>query len=55
MNAPKLVESIPTVSTPVLLSELRERRRRYLAGVITGGVLLAVTSGLGVIAIAVSL
>lgn len=53
MNAPKLVESIPTVTTPVQLSELREARRAR-AGVITGGVLLVLTSGLLVAAVALS-
>ena len=55
MNAPKLVESIPTVTAPVRLSEVRERRARFLANVITGGALLVIASVLLVLGIVVSL
>ena len=38
MPAPKLTESIPTANRPVVLPKLS--RQRFLAGIITGGVLL---------------
>lgn len=54
MNAPKLVESIPSVSGPVKLPRLVPSRARFLAGVISGGVLLAVCLGLMGVAVSVS-
>lgn len=56
MNAPKLVESIPTVTAPVQIPEAeaepRTSRARYLAGVVTGGVLFVlgvVLLGIGMV------
>lgn len=46
MSAPKQVESIPTVTAPVDVPDLAPGRRGYLAGVITGGALLALNVGL---------
>lgn len=43
MNAPKLAESIPAVTAPVKLPALLPGRTRFLAGVITAGVLGALT------------
>lgn len=54
MNVPVLVQRIPNANTPVRLSEVRESRRRYLAGLITGGALLVLTVGLLVLAGVVS-
>lgn len=38
-SAPKQIESIPAVTSPVQLPRLVPSRARYLAGVITGGAL----------------
>lgn len=40
--APKLVESIPSVSGTVKLPKLVQRRSSFLAGVITGGALIVI-------------
>jgi len=54
MSAPKPVERIPVVNRPSRLSEVRERRRQYLAGLITGGALIVLCLVLMVIAGGVS-
>lgn len=56
MSAPKLVESVPVVSAPVVLPELGPRmtRRQFLAGVIAGGVLLVGSVAWMVVGIAVT-
>lgn len=56
MSAPKLVESVPVVSAPVVLPELGPRmtRGQFLAGVITGGVLLVGSVAWMVVGIAVT-
>lgn len=38
-DPPRYVESVPTATTPVDLPDLRAGQARFLAGVITGGVL----------------
>jgi hypothetical protein len=56
VSAPKLVESVPVVSAPVVLPELGPRmtRGQFLAGVITGGVLLVLSLVAMVVGIAVT-
>lgn len=53
MSAPKQVESIPTVTAPVVIPEVRPEmsRPRFLAGVITGGVLFVIAAGLFIFAV----
>lgn len=46
VSAPKFAEAIPAVTRPVALPRLVPGRARMLADVITGGVLLAVNTGL---------
>lgn len=54
MSAPKLTESIPTVTAPVRLPKLVRRRGWFLVNVITGGVLLALSVVLLVVALVVT-
>jgi len=53
VNAPKYAESIPAVTRPVKLPNLVPGRAQYLAGVITGGVLLVLSVGLLGVAVVV--
>lgn len=51
MSAPQYAESIPASSAPVKLPRLVPGRAQYLAGVVTGGVLLALSTGLLIVAV----
>lgn len=52
MSAPKYAESIPTVTAPICIpdAEPEMSRARFLAGVITGGVLGALAVALLIVA-----
>lgn len=52
MSTPRQAESLPTVTAPVVIPEARGAlsRGRFLAGVIAGGVLLAVDLALLILA-----
>lgn len=56
MSAPKQVGSIPTVTAPIVLPDAQPEmsRGRFLANVITAGVLGAVAVGLFVFALGVA-
>lgn len=53
-TAPKYSESIPAVTTPVKLPSLLPGRARFVTGVVTGGVLIVITLGLLILALAVT-
>ncbi|WP_067198853.1 hypothetical protein [Microbacterium sp. XT11] len=53
VNAPKYAESIPAVTSPVKLPRLVPGRARFLANVVTGGVLAVVAIVAAVYGIAV--
>lgn len=55
MTAPKLAQSIPNANIPVRMTEVRESRHRYLAGVITGAVLASLCLFLMGVAVGVTL
>lgn len=44
VDPPRYMKSIPTATAPVVLPDLQSGRRRYFAGIITGGVLLALAA-----------
>lgn len=44
VDPPRYVESIPTATAPVVLPGLLTARARFLAGVITGGVLSVIAA-----------
>lgn len=53
MSIPKLAESIPAVTAPVKLPRLLPGRAQFLAGVISGGVMLTLATVLLVVALVV--
>lgn len=54
MSAPKYAESIPAVTAPIKLPRLVPGRASFIANVVTGGVLMVLTLGLLVVALAVT-